>query len=116
MLETIYMLGMVGIFCAMLFYWYLAVKQKEFSIIPIILAIVSWFLSSFTHFELIKSVSTYIIQNSTAEINADLVAGGILMLSMNYYILILTILLTGVYVLTFIIAKAVSKVKKTKVR
>lgn len=111
-LETIYLLGEIGIFSFLIYYLYLGITKRYFSIIPIILGGVAWFLSSLTYHEIIKLVSSF--QAVSQQASVDVIGSSTIMLSINSYILMLILLLEGVYIVTYIVVKVVEGIKKVR--
>lgn len=111
-LDTVYLLGEVGIFCLLIYYFYIGIKDKKFSVIPIILGMLAWFLSSFVYYEIVRNIGT--IQSTGGELSADLVGAATILLSMNSYVMVFIILLSIVYILVFIIYKVIEGAKAWK--
>lgn len=104
-LETVYVLGEVGILCTLIYYLYVGIRDKHFSIIPLILGLVAWFLSSFSYYEIVKSIGE--MQTSFGNVTADVVGSAAILIGMNNYVLMFNILLTVVYVVAYIVWKVV---------
>lgn len=112
-LETVYLLGNISILCYMIYSFYIQISKKQSSIIPVILTIFSWFLSSLVFHETIKNIST-LRSVATDEVVADVVGSSTIILTMNNYILVLILLLLVVYIITFTLIKAMEGFKRWK--
>lgn len=110
-LETVYLLGNISILCYMIYSFYIQISKKQSSFIPIILTIFSWFLSSLVFHETIKNLST-LRSVATDDVVADVVGSSTIILSMNNYVLILTLILLAIYIITFITIKVTEGLKK----
>lgn len=112
MYETLYLLGEVGIMSFLIYYLYLGIKNKYFSIIPIILGLVAWFLSSLVYYEITSEVGK--LSTAYGNVTADVVGSMTILIGMNNYILMFNVLLTIVYVVIYIMYKTVEGAKKWK--
>jgi len=90
------------------FIWRVLSKNLNYWIVPLLLLIVSYFSSSFTYVEAIRSLSS-INETSTNEY-----AAVVSFLSLNNYLLTLNVLVFVLYIIVAIIMKAVVKTETRK--
>jgi glucan phosphoethanolaminetransferase (alkaline phosphatase superfamily) len=90
------------------FIWRVLSKNLNYWIVPLLLLIVSYFSSSFTYVEAIRSLS------SMNETNTNEYAAVVSFLSLNNYLLTLNVLVFVLYIIVAIIMKAVVKTETKK--
>jgi len=106
---TIY--AFISVLClagTLYFIWRVLSKNLNYWIIPLLLLIVSYFSSSFTYVESIRSLS------SINETNTNEYTAVTSFLSLNNYLLTLNILAFVLYVIVAVIMKAVVKIETRK--